>query len=110
VKVLFVCTANVSRSRTAEVVFRELAGAREHSVRSAGTAPGATRLLTTREMAWADAVAVMEEAHLAVIRRRWPRHAGKVTVLGVPDDYDRDEPELRALLRERIRGRLAHLL
>jgi hypothetical protein len=29
-----------------------------------------------------------------------------VTVLGVPDDYDPDEPELR----ERIKGLLTHLL
>jgi predicted protein tyrosine phosphatase len=102
VNVLFVCTANVARSPMAEAVFRELAADRGHRTRSAGLAPGATRRLTTRDVAWADVVAVMEDAHLAAIRRRWPRHAAKVTVLGVPDEYDPGETELRALLRERV--------
>lgn len=109
-KVLFVCTANVARSPMAEVVLRDLGGHRGHNVRSAGTARDATRRLTTREMAWADIVVVMEEVHRAVIRRRWPRYLAKVTVLDVPDHYDPEEPELREVLGERIKRVLADLL
>ena len=108
-RVLFVCTANVARSPMAEAVFRELTAHREHEARSAGVSQSATRPLTTRDMAWADLVAVMEDAHLAVIRRRWPRHLRKVRVLDVPDDYEPAEPELRELLEERIRTLLADL-
>ncbi len=109
-KVLFVCRANVARSPMAEAVFREIAGHRDHTVRSAGIAPSATRRLTTREVAWADVLVVMEEAHLAVIQKRWPRHVAKVTVLGIPDDYDPDEPDLRELIRDRIKSLLIGLL
>lgn len=108
--VLFVCTANVARSRVAAALFRELAGpGAPHAVRSAGTAPDAARRLTTRDMAWADVVVVMEPAHLALIRRWWPGHAAKARVLGIPDDYDPDEPALREALAPRLQGLLDEL-
>ncbi len=71
----------------AEAIFRELTATdRRHEARSVGTGARAARRLTTRDLAWADVVAVMELAHLAEIRRHWPDHARKVRVLGVPDD------------------------
>ena len=91
----------------AEAVFRELVGRDgRHVARSVGAGARAARRLTTRDLAWADVVAVMEPRHLAGIRRQWPGHAGKVRVLGVVDDYDPDEPELRKLLA----GKLAELI
>lgn len=102
--VLFVCTENLARSPVAEAIFRELVGSDErHLARSVGTASYASRRVTTRELAWADVVAVMEPAHLTAIRVNWPDHLSKAVVLGVPDDFDPSEPELRAALRPKVR-------
>ena len=102
--VLFVCTENVARSRAAETLFRELQGRTgRHEVRSVGTASHAARRLTTRDLAWADVIAVMEPRHLDVIRRHWPHHAEKAMVLDVGDLFLPDEAELRDALESKIR-------
>jgi predicted protein tyrosine phosphatase len=111
VNVLFVCTGNVARSPAAERVFRDLAGRDSgHVTRSVGTGWAAVRRLTTRELAWADVVAVMERAHVAHIEQFWPDHVRKVHILDVPDDYDPDEGELRAVLGEKIKTLLDSLV
>lgn len=109
-KVLFVCTANVARSPLAAEIFRELTGHdASHVARAVGTASSAPRRLTTRHLAWADVVVVMEPAHLAEIHRHWPDQAWKVRVLGVLDDYDPGEPELRELLTSKVKALLDEL-
>jgi len=103
-KVLFVCTENVARSRAAETLFRELQGdAGRHEVRSVGTASHAARRITTRDLAWADVIAVMEARHLDTIRRHWPHHVEKVMVLEILDFFLPDEVELRDVLRSKVR-------
>jgi predicted protein tyrosine phosphatase len=87
----------------AEAVFRTLAGGDgRHEARSAGLGARARRRVTTRELAWADVVAVMDAGHAAEIARQWPTHAPKLRVLGVPDDYDPEERELRELMTAKI--------
>lgn len=92
----------------AAAIFRELAGpGAPHAARAVGTASWAARRVTTRDLAWADVVAVMEARHLAEIHRHWPDHARKVRVLEVPDDYDPGEPELRELVMGKVKALLA---
>jgi predicted protein tyrosine phosphatase len=108
--VLFVCTHHVARSPMAAALFNELTGASsQHRVRSVGLASGANRRLTTRELAWANVVVVMEPVHQTLIARRWPQHTAKVRLLDVPDDYEPDEPALRALLIPKLHALLAAL-
>jgi predicted protein tyrosine phosphatase len=86
----------------AAALLHELTGDR-HVTQSVGTGSQATRRLTTRDVACADVVAVMEAKHRAVIERHWPHHAWKVVVLDVRDDYDPGEGDLRSVLEPKIR-------
>jgi len=111
-RVLFVCRGNVCRSRVGEQIFQVLswsvARRGEHEARSAGVDPDpGGRPVTSRDLAWANVVCVMEPEHEAYIRKHWPAHAPKVRVLGIPDVYEPDDPELRDLLTEVVRGLLA---
>ena len=111
-RVLFVCTANISRSRTAEELFHALTwnlpSRGRHEARSAGThAEAGSRALTREDLEWADVVCVMETRHEVHIRERWPLAATKVRVLDVPDVYMPGEPVLKDLLATHILSLLA---
>ena len=54
---------------------------------------------------WADVVFVMsekEDGHLTFIRNRFRVKDKLVCDLDIPDNYDRDDPELIGLLRKKI--------
>lgn len=97
-KVLFVCSANLDRSPTAEALFRDHPGI---EVASAGTLRDAVTPLGQAHLAWADLVLVMEEAHRDTIAQRFGE-TRKVVVLGIPDDFRRGDPELVKLLHARV--------
>ena len=111
-RTLFVCRGNLCRSRVAEDIFRVLTwrveGRSNHDVRSAGTKadPGGHQI-TIQDVEWADVICVMEKAQEAHIRRRWPEHASKIRVLGIPDIYEPHDETLQALLTDVVRTLLA---
>ena len=98
--ILFVCTANVDRSRTAEDLYLDDP---RYEVRSAGTAPFATTPLTRELLQWADRVFVMCERHdhhHTQIKLRFPDVDRPVVDLDVEDRWPRGDPELgRRVLR-----------
>jgi predicted protein tyrosine phosphatase len=100
-RVLFVCSQNRLRSRTAEAVFD---GRNGISARSAGTLPIARVRVDEALVAWADLVFGMEAEHVGHVRRHFSAAAaGKVLVsLEIPDEYDYMQPELVALLEARV--------
>ena len=98
--ILFVCTANIDRSRTAEDLYL---GDPRYDVRSAGTAPFAKIPLTRELMEWAQRVFVMcerEDRHHPQIKMRFPGTDRPVVDLDVEDRWPRGHPELvRRVLR-----------
>jgi predicted protein tyrosine phosphatase len=111
-RVLFVCTYNISRSRVAEETFRILSwsapGRVRHEARSAGITPQpGGRAITRADVEWADVICVMEPSHEEVIRVRWPLHGSKIRVFGIPDDYQPEDPALREVLMRHLRTLLA---
>jgi len=99
-KILFVCTGNIDRSPTAEEMFRGKLGI---LVKSAGTSPEAPNRVSVELINWADKIFVMEEEHKKEIIRILPEAAQKTIVLGIPDLFKRNQPELKQLIRERLK-------
>lgn len=98
-KVLFVCTGNVDRSRTAEEMFKDVKG---YEVKSAGTSIAANVLLTRELIDWAEVVFVMEYKHEKAVLKLNPESWKKVECLDVPDNFYHNQPELRSLILERL--------
>src|SRR5258708_16247173 len=66
--VLFVCSANRLRSPTAEQVFSTWPGVETDS---AGLSSGASVLLSSEQVDWADVIFVMEKNHRSKLARRY---------------------------------------
>ena len=100
-KVLFICSQNKLRSPTAEQVFSQEPGL---EVLSAGTNHDAENPVTPELLEWADRILVMEGEHRSKLQKRFKPHLkGKhIICLGIPDNYDFMDPELIAILRQKV--------
>ena len=104
--ILFLCTANIQRSKTAEEIFR--VANNNHQYKSAGLSAKyvekANSTLCTEEMLqWADQIYVFEQQHIDRVQK----HTGEVFLpkiinLNIPDDYQYFQRELVLLLLEKI--------
>ena len=104
--ILFICTANIDRSRTAEDLYE---ADERYEVRSAGTAPFATVPVTRDLMLWADRVFVMcekEDRHQTLLKLRFPGVDRPVVDLNVEDRWRRGHPELVARLLKKLKPHL----
>ena len=93
--ILFVCKANMERSPTAEMVFKDVPG---WIVKSAGTSPDSVVPITRALIDWADRVVVMETQHMEKIIELSRMAFRKTLVLGIDDIYYRCSPTLIGLL------------
>lgn len=100
-RVLFVCEGNRHRSPTAERLYATTPGIR---AKAAGLSDLARVQVTEELLAWADAVFVMEQRLLGLLKRQFAESlVGKELVcLDVPDDFQFEQPALIALLTERL--------
>ncbi len=98
-RVLFVCSGNIHRSPTAANMFKNSKG---FEVRSAGTSSGVPNPVNAELIQWADKIFVMEDEHKEIIVQQHPEAASKITVLGIEDNYYRDDPQLKAILKEKL--------
>jgi predicted protein tyrosine phosphatase len=99
--VLFVCSANRLRSPTAEQVFATWPGVETDS---AGISSGASVLLSSDQVDWADVIFVMEKTHRSKLARQFRSHlkGKRVVCLDIPDDYGFMDPVLVRMLEHRV--------
>jgi len=92
-KLLFVCSANMDRSPTAERLFSD---DERYEVRSAGVMYYARTQISEELIEWADKIFVMEPVHEWKLRDRWPEltEAKEIYCLKIADDYGFGEQSL----------------
>ncbi|ACJ29453.1 Protein tyrosine phosphatase, putative [Shewanella piezotolerans WP3] len=103
--ILFLCTANKQRSKTAE----ELVGAADKSnqYKSAGlsakyVAKAGSTLCTNEQLEWADKIYVFETTHIERIQEHTGnKFLAKITNLQIEDKYQYFQRELVLLILER---------
>ena len=104
--VLFVCSANKDRSKTADDYFSKRYNEIEFS--SAGTNRKlcnqlGTQMLTKELLDWADIIIVMENKHRALIKKaHYNIDHNKIEVLQIQDRYRYFQKELIDVLRQKV--------
>ncbi|CAG7579945.1 MAG: putative phosphotyrosine protein phosphatase [uncultured marine phage] len=105
-KILFVCSVNKQRSRTADDYLTPLND--DVEIESAGTHIKScfregTNPLTDELLEWADHVYVMEKCHLDIIMKNSKNnHFKKITVLHIRDQYEVGSKRLIEKLKEKL--------
>jgi len=105
-KLLFICSRNKWRSRTAEKLCEGFPGC---LVRSAGTSPEARIKVTEGRLGWADLIFVMEKRQAEILRQKFPESLAEKTILclHIPDGFEFMDPELVARLKARLSEHIA---
>lgn len=98
---LFICSRNKWRSRTAETIFKN---DQAHHVKSAGTDDGAKVRVNEKNLDWADIIFVMEDKHKQRIKEKFytTTITNKIVVLGIPDDFGYMDPELIDIIKTSV--------
>ncbi|PAJ74111.1 hypothetical protein CJF42_12420 [Pseudoalteromonas sp. NBT06-2] len=105
--ILFLCTANIQRSKTAEELFSAIDNSNEY--RSAGLSlkyveKAGSTICTEEMLQWADKVCVFEREHI----KRIQQHTGDVFIskienLDIADEYSYFQRELVLTLLEKCK-------
>jgi predicted protein tyrosine phosphatase len=102
-KLLFICNANMSRSPTAEELFRE-----KHETKSAGLL-SRKNPVTKELLEWADKVFVVEAWQKHEIQNRFPGISPeKIINLDIPNKYFYMQPELQETIKKKTKKYLSY--
>lgn len=105
-KILFICSANKDRSKTAEDFFSE--SYQNYQFDSAGTNQKICHQLGTNfiedyQLEWADKIYLMESKHLTAIKKLFPNHYHKkIEVLHIKDIYEYGAKDLIEILKHKV--------
>ena len=99
--VLFVCSRNKWRSRTAETIFKNN---HDHIVKSAGTESEARIKVTEKLINWAELIFVMEKRHKQRLQERFQEALDhkRIIVLDIEDNYKYMDEELIETLKRSV--------
>lgn len=99
--ILFICSRNKLRSPTAELIFLDDP---DCEVASAGFNKDSETPLTPELVLWADIIFVMENAHRSKLSKNFGRFLKdqRVINLGIPDKYRFMDPDLIAILKQKV--------
>lgn len=98
---LFICSRNQWRSPTAEAIWNKDPRV---NVRSAGTSKSAKRMVTEKDVMWADIIFVMEKKHRQRLYQKFPHTLNEthIVVLDIPDIYEYMDAELIDVFKQAI--------
>ena len=105
-KILFICSANKDRSRTAEDYFTpkflnyqfDSAGTNQKICNQLGTT-----FITEEQLRWATEVYVMEEKHYVAIRSLFGNnYSNKIKILNIKDVYKYGDNDLKNVLENKL--------
>jgi len=103
---LFVCTANIQRSPTAEKLFAHCPNIETKSAGIDALEAILNTTQVTQELVnWADVIFVMAEekdGHLSYMKNNFSLEGKKIYDLGIPDVYEANNNELKKVLIERV--------
>ena len=99
--ILFVCSANVDRSPTAEYIYANRQGL---EVKSAGTSWYATTPINNDLLHWADVILCMENHHKQVLEKEFADIVSHKVIdsLDIPDIYSFKCSSLIGILKEKV--------
>ena len=99
--VLFVCSRNKWRSRTAERIYKDT---QDFNVKSAGTENSARIRVTSKMIDWADIIFAMEKRHKQRLIEMFPNNITekRIVVLDIPDEYKYMDSELVEIIKTSV--------
>ena len=108
-KLLFICSRNKWRSKTAETIFKD---SQDFNVKSAGTEPSARIKVSAKLIEWADIIFAMEKKHKQRMHENFAMVARdkNIIVLDIPDEYQYMDSELIEIINTSVSSYLDNVI